>query len=364
MLQNFYKKSDVIKHLPPYVLDAIRSGGGGNAFQAIAMDAAVAGGMAFLQGELEKRDPKVREPLSSVTWQRDIVANTGGGWVDFSSIFNSDFAIAGANTLGIIGGESNAIPIMQTNIGKDIWPVWPWANVLKVAFIDMQKAQGIGRSLDQLLDTGIRLNWNKALDWVVYRGFGAYAGLTNNDANVTTTSVLAGTTTGLLDWAHKTPSEKMIDINYAQVYTWGESGFDLSGMCNQILIPPAQYADIANTPVTSAGSVSILTYLEENNIGAKQGVELKIFPCRWCTGTTNGGPNFDGTLAGPGAGGTDRMIAYVNEEDCLYFDITVPIQRVMTMPDVKELAYLTAYAGQFGPPKFARLQPVAYFDGI
>ena len=38
------------------------------------MDAAgIATGMAFLEGELEKRDPKVREPLTSVTWPRDIV---------------------------------------------------------------------------------------------------------------------------------------------------------------------------------------------------------------------------------------------------------------------------------------------------
>ena len=50
------------------------------------MDAAgIATGMAFLEGELEKRDPKVREPLTSVTWPRDIVAETGGGWVDFTS---------------------------------------------------------------------------------------------------------------------------------------------------------------------------------------------------------------------------------------------------------------------------------------
>ena len=39
--------------------------------------AGIATGMAFLEGELEKRDPKIREPLTSVTWQRDIVADTG-----------------------------------------------------------------------------------------------------------------------------------------------------------------------------------------------------------------------------------------------------------------------------------------------
>ncbi|HIT70255.1 MAG TPA: hypothetical protein IAC36_10175, partial [Candidatus Aphodomonas merdavium] len=33
---------------------------------------AVDSGMLFLMGELEKRDAQLREPLSSVTWPRDI----------------------------------------------------------------------------------------------------------------------------------------------------------------------------------------------------------------------------------------------------------------------------------------------------
>src|SRR5579872_6020390 len=56
-------------------------------------DAAVAGGMAFLQSELEKLDPKVREPLTSVTWMRDVIVKSGGGWVDFTSVFSVDYGI-------------------------------------------------------------------------------------------------------------------------------------------------------------------------------------------------------------------------------------------------------------------------------
>ena len=42
-------------------------------------DSAIASGLAFLNGELEKRDPKLYEPLTSVTWMRDIVADTVDG---------------------------------------------------------------------------------------------------------------------------------------------------------------------------------------------------------------------------------------------------------------------------------------------
>ena len=54
--------------------------GGGKALYGGAYDAATAGGMAFLVGELEKLDPKIREPLTAVTWPRDVPVKTGGGW--------------------------------------------------------------------------------------------------------------------------------------------------------------------------------------------------------------------------------------------------------------------------------------------
>ena len=48
----------------------------GNGIRTI--DAAgITTGMAFLEGELEKRDPKIRAPLTSVTSPRDIDAKNG-----------------------------------------------------------------------------------------------------------------------------------------------------------------------------------------------------------------------------------------------------------------------------------------------
>jgi hypothetical protein len=313
-----------------------------------SFDAATAGGMAFLQGELEKRDPKVREPLTSVTWMRDIVCKTGGGFVDFTSAFNVNYGTSGANMLGLMGGETTNIPLMQADLSKDLWPVFGWSNILKVPFVDQQKMQQIGRSLDDLLDKGIRLNWSKANDLIVYQGFGGSPGIVNN-SSITAIAVANGAA-GTKTWATKTPDEILADVNQVLVNTWAASEYDLTGMANHILIPPAQFADICNRKVSSAGNCSILTYLLENNIAVKQGVDLQIYPSRWCKAA--------------GANGTDRMVGYVNDEDKLYFDQTVPIQRAMTAPDVKEAAYLTLYVGQIGVPKFLYLQPAGYFDGI
>lgn len=312
--------------------------------------AAVGSSMAFLNAELEKRDTRLLEPLSSVTWPRDIVSRTGGGWVEFTSNMFVDFATTGGNESGIIGGETNDIPIMQANTSKDVFKVFSFANILKVPFVDQQKLQGIGRSLDDILDKGIRLNYNKSIDNVVYVGIPAMGvyGIVNNPNLVATAAPngAAGTAT----WATKTPDEILADINALIVATWTASEFDLSGMANHIMIPPVQYAYLVGTKVSSAGNVSILQFLLDNNIGKNQGVELSIVPSRWCTGA--------------GAGSKDRMVAYVNDEDRVNFDLTVPLSRVMTQPNVTEMAFLTAYAAQIGQVKFLYSQCARYMDGI
>src|SRR5690606_24685286 len=119
--------------------------------------------------------------------------------------------------------------------------------------------------------------------------------------------------------------------------TWARSEFDLSGMANHILIPPAKFAYINRTIISSAGNQSILNYLMQNNIATAQGQQLVIVPCRWCIGAgvpvTSGGPD------------SDRMVAYVNAENRVSMDLPVPLTRAMTQPDVNQLAYLTAYIG-------------------
>ena len=314
-------------------------------------DAALDSGMAFLLGELEKQDPKIREPLSAVTWPRDIVSKTGGGWVEFTSMMNVGYASVGGNANGIIGGQTNAIPVMQADLGKDMFKVFTFAHVLKVPFIDQAKLQQIGRSLPELLEQGIQLNYQKALDQNVYTGYKELGteGIVNHSQITATSAAATGSSSSTL-WKNKTADQILDDINQAITDTWIAAEYDLSGMPNHILIPPEQYALLVSRKVSEAGNVSLLTYLLENNIAKNQGIEISIQPCRWCIGA--------------GTSGKDRMVVYVNEERMLYFDITVPLARVITQPSVTDMAYLTAYAGQHGEVKFAYYETARYVDGI
>ena len=61
----------------------VTSGGAG---PVPTMDAAgIASGMAFLVSELEKRDTLVREPLTSITYPRDLPIRLGRGWLNYVS---------------------------------------------------------------------------------------------------------------------------------------------------------------------------------------------------------------------------------------------------------------------------------------
>lgn len=90
---------------------------------SFTMDAAgIASGGAFLTSELEKRDPLIRKPLTSVTYARDIPIQTGGGWVDYVTAMNVAYGITGGSGSGAVGaGGANGTPIIQANVAKGAW---------------------------------------------------------------------------------------------------------------------------------------------------------------------------------------------------------------------------------------------------
>lgn len=348
--------------MPNIVMDA-NSGisfGGNNNIQMLSdgslgsgrvLDAAgISTGMAFLEGELEKRDPKIREPLTSVTWPRDIVAESGGGWVDFTSTMNVDYATSGGNDNSLVGGATDVISLVQANINKDAYKVFTWAQGMKIPFVDSQKFQTIGRSIDSILDRGVRLNYNKSVDQLVYRGFTSvgFTGLVN-DVNIVRSTAPNGAAGSPL-WQNKTVDEILWDVNKTLTEAWAASEYDESAIPNHLLLPPDKYAYIVSTRIGTSGDENILDYLLRNNLATNRGGNLYIAPCRWCSGA--------------GTGNTDRMVAYVNDRDKVYFDLPVPLTRAMTQPVALQFAYITIYAAQMGQVKWLYYQPARYMDGI
>ena len=305
---------------------------------------AIDSGLAFLEKELEKTDAKILEPLSSVTYARDMPIRTGGGIVESVRAIAVNYGTAGAveGEGSIIGGDTNNIPVMQADLSEDTWKTYIFAETLKIGFFDDMKAQKIGRSLQEMLDKGIHLHYDKYLDKNTYVGMQGHGGtgLINN-ANVARYA-------RQINFATATPDEILAVINEALLYTWERSEYDLSGMANHVLLAPSDFAKLVHRKVGVTGDKSILTFLLENNIGKDRGQDLSIEPCVWC--------------AGAGTNGTDRIVAYANDENRIRMDVTLPLKRWITEASAKDLAYFTPYYAQYSEVQFLYLSPVVYVD--
>lgn len=316
-------------------------------------EAGIASGGAFLVSELEKRDPLIRKPLSSYTYPRDSVIQTGGGWVDYASAMSVAYGITGGSGEGpITAGGANGVPIVQASLDKGLYKAHVFAAALRVMFVDMQKSSYIGRSLDQLLGDGVRMSYDKHMDENVYKGFEAYGttGLLNDPDAVETTVAGNGQSTPSTKWKDKTKEQILADINAAITATWAAAEYDESAMPNHILLPYEQYTYILNTMVTDLATETILDFVMKNNVAAKNGGSLFIGATRWCKGA--------------GTGGTDRMAVYVNHERFLKMDELVPLARVMSAPNVANVCYDTAYMANISQVQLLYPQTMTYWDGI
>lgn len=316
------------------------------------MDAAgIASGGAFLVSELEKRDTMIRKPLTSFTYPRDIVIKTGGGWADYVSAMSVAYGLTGGSGSGPVqAGGSNGLPIVQASVDKGIYKSHTFGVALRVMFQDMQRANFVGRSLDQLLQDGVRMAYDKHMDQNVYIGLEEYGttGLINNP-NATQSTVADGTS-GNGNWATKTPQEILNDVNTALTATWAQAEYDLDAIPNHILLPYEEYTYILNTPVSDLVTKTIYQFIMENNITNANGGDLYIGATQWCKGA--------------GAAGTDRMVVYVNRERYVKMDELVPMSRIMSAPNVANVCYDTAYMANLSEVQVMYPQTITYWDNI
>ena len=316
------------------------------------MDAdGVASGGAFLVSELEKRDPLIRKPLTSFTYPRDIVVETGGGGADYVSAMSVAYGLTGgAGGSPVAAGGVNGIPTVQASVDKGVYKAHTFAVAMRVMFQDMQRSDTIGRSLDSLLQNGVRLAYDKHNDENVYVGVAPYGttGLLNNPDATETTA--AKGSAGDSAWAKKTPAEILKDVNDALSAAWAANEYDESAIPNHILLPYEQYLYIMTAKVTDLAAETIFDFLMKNNAAAKAGGDLFIGPTRWCKGA--------------GTGGKDRMAVYNNDRRFVKMDELVPLSRIMSQPNVANVCYDTAYMANLSEVQIFYPSSLFYVDGI
>lgn len=312
---------------------------------------------AFLNGELERLDQTLHMPLVAYTWARDIDLREDVTIADeVSSFTNSSFASPGGSASK---GKSwsaktvNAITGISLDIGKTANPLTLWAEEVSWSIPELISAEKLGRPVDQQKYAGMQLKWNMDIDEQVYVGDTPLAmlGLFNNTA-VTANEVQVGAEGSTL-WSKKTPDEILFDVNALLNGTWASSGWAV--MPNCLRLPPDQYSYIVSQKVSLAGNISILKFLQENNlVKTSTGTDLDIQPVKWLIGAAAGGTT--GV-----ADGHNRMVAYNKDPNYVRFPMTL-LSR--TSIENRGLYQITTYYCRLGVIEFVYPETIQYADGI
>lgn len=305
---------------------------------------------AFLLSELIRLDQRDYLPLIATFWKRDIDLRSDVTMGDEQSGFiNTGWAAAGGiNPSGInwASQNANAIPRVQLDAGLTSKPLRPWALGVEYTVYDLANAMRLQRPIDATQINALEDKWDMDIDQMVAIGdtsVGAY-GMYNNTA-VTPYNVVAGAS-GNLAWSTKTPSEILADVNTLLNAVWVASA--VAQVPEDLRLPTSQFGYIAATPVSTAGTMSILEFVARNCISfAANGQPLRIFPTKW--------------LNGRGAGGTDRMVAYTRRENFIRYPL-VPKQ--ITPVQFRGIWQSSTYFGRLGEVEIVYPGTVGYADGI
>jgi hypothetical protein len=311
--------------------------------------------LAFYVNQLENLDRRLYMPLTAVSWGRDIKLRPGITISQESTSFiQSTFAAGGSlsNSNSTSGGnmpwiapEASAIQGVSIDGTKITTPLRLLAREISFTSPELERSQLLGQPIDAQKTDALNILYQMNTDQMVFIGateVGA-TGLVNNPS-VTTGSVSGGTWASLL--AANTPYVILQQVNTLIESAWAASGF---AVCpSELRLPPAQYAAISAALVSQAGSISVLTFLEQNSISLRvNGKALNIQPLKWLTGR--------------GAAGADRMVAYTNEEDRVRFPM-VPIRRETAY--YHGIRFTAPYLWAFGQVEFVYPETVQYADGI
>jgi hypothetical protein len=318
---------------------------------------------AFLVGELERLDMTLHNPLVAVTWGRDIQLRDDVTIADEVSSFTlSTYGSPGSlgtgssigNGKAWIGKTTNQITGVGVDIAKIPHPLRPWGLEIRFTILELESAAKLGRPVDAQKYAGMQLKHQMDIDEQVYIGdtVTGDTGLINN-ALVTSRFNLPAGVSGSTAWAFKTPDEILNDVNYVLTTTWANSGYAV--IPSRLLLPPTQFGYISTQKVSLAGNVSILKYIQENNLLTTSGQgKLEIYPLKWLVGAGLGGTI--GT-----AGTVDRMVAYTNEKDRVRYPMTL-LQRTPIQYD--SIYHKTTYFCRMGVVECVYPETLSYGDGL
>ncbi len=307
--------------------------------------------LAYFVNQLDNMDARLHAPLYSVTWGRDIKLRSGISMANESTSFiRSNVGAMGSQTASgkpWLAPNATALPGVTINGERVVLPLRLLGREISYTSVELERSQLLGQPIDQAKFNAFNIGYQMDTDEMVYigdTGVTAY-GLCNSPL-VSAASVANDGTGSTTTWSTKTADQIVRDVNDALNASWLATGY---AVCpDKILLPPAKFSYIVGTKVSTAADKSILKYIQENTISnSVNGRPVDIQPCKWLTGR--------------GAGSTDRMVLYTNDEERVRFPM-VPVRR--ETPYYLGIRFNAPYIWAYGEVEFPYPETVLYRDGI
>ena len=310
--------------------------------------------LAYFINQLDAFDPTMHQPLTNVTWSRDIGLRTGVSMANESTSFtrNAFGSVGtlntGSNTAGASQGggkpwlnpNSSTMPSVSIDQERVVHPVRMLGQEISYTSVELERSQMTGVPIDTQKLEALNSMYQMFIDEQVYVGDAAVSakGLVNN------ASVTVGSAYGAV-WSGATPDAILTDVNASLNTAWTASGF--AACPDSLLLPPAQFAILTGSKVSSAGNVSILEYLKSNSLAMSvNGRPLRIEPVKWLTNA--------------GAGGSiNRTVYYTNATNYVRFPL-VPIRRETAY--YQSIRYTSPYIWAMGEVEVIYPETVLYRD--
>lgn len=293
----------------------------------------------YLQGELEKLDQRIYEPIEDFTWSRDIMLRNDVSIENEVSSFltNEYFGGFGGTSNGkkswLVNASSTPAQI-GVNSTKTMQPMTMWAGQVAYTIFDLMKSKAAGRPIDSQLHDALRYKHQLDIDAQVYVGDKelGFQGLLNNDQ---VTKVNVGTVDNL------TPQTALKFINNILDIGWKNT--KRTRVPGKVLVPPTVFTALNEMQLPNT-EVNVLNWIKKNSLYTGiTGLELDIKPVKW--------------LEDEEYFSTPRVVAYTNRDDVVRF----PLVQLAQLPvQYKDFNIAANYYGALGVVEFVRPEMVLY----
>lgn len=310
---------------------------------------------AFLSTALAKLHTKLYEPKSFVTYAKDIPVDVGGGFVDYVTYYDVDWAGIMNEFRNVFGNDANYIPRVNAGLNQRTVKVYTFEVAYDLRFVELEKIQKLTlqKSLQDIYSNIIIAGWDLFVQKVAYQGIKGSAGLFNH-SNVSTATIDNENTTGK-GFEGLSDTTVVSFFNGIFNYYLMNSNMNVTIMPNVILVPSFVGTDLIsrfNTLYTN----TLRQFLLEHNLGVAEDPNLKL--------RIESRPALD-TL---GAAGKGRIVAYRMDKDYVRIDMPYPMQHYITLPNIDKMSYTSAFVGQVSEIQLpyntssAELGVVSYWD--